>query len=70
MLKHACGERDRLLCYTPAEVNLREPIHITHAFASANNAAHSDFETERRRHQNSEKGVSVAPKMDMCPVKI
>ena len=35
-----------------------------------NKAAHSGFEIKRRRHQKSETGVSVAPKMDMCPPKI
>ena len=33
-------------------------------------AAHSGFETQRRCHQKSETGVSVAPKMNMCPPKI
>ena len=37
---------------------------------SANKAAHSGFETQRRRHQKSKRGASVAPKMDMCPPKI
>ena len=36
---------------------------------SVKNAAHSGFETQRRHHQKSETGVSVAPKMDMCPTK-
>ena len=30
--------------------------------SSTNEAAHSSFETQRRRHQKSETGVSVAPK--------
>ena len=34
---------------------------------SANKAAHSGFETERRPHQKSKTGVSVATQMDMCP---
>ena len=34
---------------------------------SANKTAHSGFETQRRRHQKSKAGVSVASKMDMCP---
>ena len=75
LLKHACGENDQLLCwpYTPAEVshrevNLREcTSHMS--LPSANKAAHSGFETQRRRHQKSETVVSVAPKMDMCPTK-
>ena len=28
---------------------------------------HSGFETQRKRHQKSKTGVSVTPKMDMCP---
>ena len=51
------------------EVNLRECISHTPP-QSSNKAAHSGFETQRRRHQKSETGVSVAPKMDMCPTKI
>ena len=35
---------------------------------SSVNVAH--FESQRRRHQTCEIGVSVAPKMDMCPRKI
>ena len=35
-----------------------------------NKAAHSGFETQRRRHQKSEAGVSVDPKMGMCPPRI
>ena len=33
-------------------------------------AAHSGFETQSRRHQKSETGVSVTTKVDMCPPKI
>ena len=40
------------------EVNLGE---------SMNKAAHSGFETQRRRHQKSKTGVSVFPQMEMCP---
>ena len=36
---------------------------------NANQAAHSGFETQRRRHQKSITGVPVAPKKDMCPPK-
>ena len=32
---------------------------------NANKAAHSGFETQRRRHQKSKTGVPVAPKKDM-----
>ena len=42
------------------EVNLREHVKNTPP-PSANKAAHSDFETQRRRHQKSIIGVSVAP---------
>ena len=34
---------------------------------SANKAAHSGFETQRRHYQKSKTRVSVAPEMDMCP---
>ena len=41
------------------EGNLRE--HVIHTtLPSANKAAHSDFETQRRCHQKSKTGVSVA----------
>ena len=41
-------------------VNLRE--HVTRTPPpSANKAAHSGIETQRRRHQKSKTGVSVAP---------
>ena len=51
------------------EVNLRECISCT-PLQSLSKAAHSGFETQRRHHQKSETGVSVAPIMDMCPTKI
>ena len=42
------------------EVNLRE--HVTHTpLPSANKAAHSGFEIQRRCHQKSKTGASVAP---------
>ena len=48
------------------EVNLRE--HISHTPPqSLNKAVHSGFETQRRHHQKSKTGVSVAPQMKMCP---
>ena len=34
---------------------------------NANKAAHSGFETQRRCHQKSKIGVSVAHKKDLCP---
>ena len=51
------------------EVNLRECISHTPP-PSTNKAAHSGFETQRRRHQKSKTGVSVAPKKDLSPPKI
>ena len=51
------------------QANLTERIsHMP--LPSANKAAHSGFETQRKHHQKSKTGVSVAPKMDMCPTKI
>ena len=41
--------------------NLRERVTRTPPHSS-NKAAHSDFETQRRRHQKSKTGVSVASK--------
>ena len=35
-----------------------------------NKAAHCSFETQRRRHQKSKTGVSVAPQKDLSPPKI
>ena len=50
------------------EMNLRECVsHMP--LSSVNKAAHSGFETQRRCHQKSETGVSVTPKMDVCPKK-
>ena len=43
---------------------------INEKIQSANKAAYSDFETQRRRHQKSDTGVSVAPKKDTCPANI
>ena len=37
---------------------------------SSNKAAHSGFEIQRRCHQRSKMGVSVAPRKDSCPPKI
>ena len=48
------------------EVNLREPVSHT-PLQSLNKAAHSGFETQRRHHQKSKTGVSVAPQMKMYP---
>ena len=46
------------------EVNLGECV--THMpLPSANKALHSGFETQRRYHQKSKTGISVAPKKDL-----
>ena len=42
------------------EVNLREHVTCT-PLPSMNKAANSGFETQRRHHQKSKTGVSVAP---------
>ena len=38
--------------------------------SSKNKAAHSGFETQRRRHQKSKTGVSVAPQKGLMSSKI
>ena len=51
------------------EVNLRECV--THMPPlNANKAAHSGFETQRRHHQKSKTGVSVAPQKGLMSSKI
>ena len=50
------------------EANLRECVTCTHA-PSANKAAHSVFETQKRCHQKFKIGVSVAHKNYLCPPK-
>ena len=59
----------RLAGVTP-EVNLRE--HVTCTLPpSVNKAAHSGLKTQRRHHQKSKTGVSVAPqilKKSLTPV--
>ena len=52
-----------------SEVNLRECI-LHMPLQSSRKAPHSSFETQRRHHQKSKTGVSVAQQMDMCPTKI
>ena len=42
------------------EINLRECV-TSMPIPSANKAAHSGYETQRRHHQKSKTGVSVAP---------
>ena len=50
---------ERLAGVAP-EVNLRE--HVAHTpLPSVNKAAHSGLETQRRHHQKSKTGASVAP---------
>ena len=50
------------------EVNLRECV--THMpLYSSNKAAHCGFETQRRRHQKSDTGVSVAPQKGLMSSK-
>ena len=49
------------------KVNLAgEPLTRT-PLPSANKAAHSRFEPQRRRHEKSKIGVSVAPQKVLCP---
>ena len=73
LLKHACGEAVGWLATKRStgvapEVNLRERIsHMPPP--SANKAAHSGFETERRRHQKSKIGVSMAPQKGLMSSK-
>ena len=57
----------RSAAVTP-EVNLRECI-LCRPLPSANKPPHSAFETQRRRHKNSETGVSVAPQKGLVSSK-
>ena len=65
LLKHTCGGTVTSQ-YTghqegvAPEVNLMECTSYT-PLISVNKAAHSGFETQRRRHQKSTTGVLVAP---------
>ena len=67
LLKHACGEQQpatmlaiKRSAGVAPEVDLKE--HTSHTpLPCANNAAHSGFETQRRRHQKFKTGLSVAP---------
>ena len=52
------------------EVNLGEHISRTPLQSSKKAEPTLGFETQRRRHQKSKTGVSVAPEMVMCPTKI
>ena len=51
------------------EVNLGECVAHT-CLPSANKAAHSGFETQRRHHQKSKTGVSVAPQKGLMSSRI
>ena len=71
LLKHACGESDQLLCW------LYIPAEVLHQMWISGNVYHVCLHKVRIRqnplwlcHQKSETGVSVAPKMDLCPTKI
>ena len=50
------------------EVNLKECVTHTPP-PSANKAAHSGFETQRRHHQKSIRGISVAPQKGLVSSK-
>ena len=59
--------------YLKAEIDKFENLRqrVTHMpTPSANKAPQSGFETQRRRHQKSKTGVSVAPQMDLCLPRI
>ena len=49
-----------MLAGVALEANLRESVTHT-PLPSTNKAAYYGFETQRRRHQKSKTGVSVAP---------
>ena len=51
------------------EVSLKECVTCMPP-PSANKATHSGFETQRRRHQKSKTGVSVAPQKGLMSSKI
>ena len=51
------------------EVHLKE--YVTHLpLPSANKAAHSGFEAQRRHHKKSKRGVSVAPQKGLMSSKL
>ena len=58
----------RLAGVTP-EVNLREQTSYMPS-PSVNKGAQSGFATQRRYHQKSKTGVSVAPQKGICPPKL
>ena len=51
------------------EMNLRKRV-TSMPLLSVNKASHSDFENQRRRHQNSKSGVLVAPEKGLLEKKI
>ena len=58
---------------TSADVTLEVGVIecVAHAsLQSANNAAHSNFETQRRRQQRSKTRISVAPQKGLMSSKI
>ena len=51
------------------EVTLRQQVTCT-PLPSRTKAVHCDFETQKRYHQKSITGASVAPQKDLCPLKV
>ena len=65
------GSVAMLTTKTSAGVTPEVNVHTSYmTLPSANKAAHSGFETQRRCHQKSQTGVSETPQKDMCPPKI
>ena len=68
MTGHRYVEENKRSAGVAPEVNLREGA--THmSVSSTNKAAHSGFETQRRCHQKSKTGVSVAPQKGLMSSK-
>ena len=65
-LGYHAGRQEFSRCHTPDE---SEGMCNTYASASLNKAGHSGSETQRRRHQKSETGVSVAPQKGLLSSK-
>ena len=63
------GSAAKRLAVVAPEVSLRKCLTHT-PLPSVNKAAHSGFETQRRRHQKSKTRVSVTRKKVLCPPKI
>ena len=64
-LPYCCQEVSR--CHTRGESRGMCNMYTT---AKHENAVHSGFETQSRRHQKSKTGVSVAHKKDLCRSKL